>query len=144
MDRVTLAYEPDPSDGLGRLRASVVTGGFCGYAETWAQVDHLRDFSGKLMKFPLPPNHPTEFRLGYNELEGEDLVLRICVDASDPRGHLNVIVEIASDLGRHGSWEPRKRTQTNLVTHYPDVERFALQLGRLGETDATEAVLNGS
>ena len=144
MDRVTFTYEPDPSDGLGRLRASVATDDFRGCAETWAQVGQLRSFADRLRTFPLPPHQPTQFRLGYNELKGEDLVISICVDASDPRGHLNVAVEIASDLGRYDSGEPRRRVQTRFTTHYPDIERFALQLGRFGHIDASEAVLDGS
>lgn len=82
-------------------------------------------------------DEPTVFSMGYNCLEGEDLIGRIEIGPSDAVGNLFVRVEVADPQER---W---RRVRAEFRTHYPDVERFRAQLARMLEGDRTTAVLEG-
>jgi hypothetical protein len=134
---LTISYQHDPSDNVGRVRAQLEGGTFSGAGACWATPDMIEDFGRGLDAYPILAADPPSFKAGYCELQGDDVVIGVTIRPADPRGNLVVEVEIAEDNDR---WV---RVRTRFVTHYPQIEAFKRALLRVAKGEAEAAVLEG-
>lgn len=145
MSRLSLRYEYDESffdkrldrDDFGRLTVSVAAERFSGQGGFWVQWQEVREFGEALSAFPIESDKPLKARWGYDQLEGDDLILSIEIAPANRTGDLVVRVEIGDDLER---WA---RVRTSFLTNYPDLEAFRLAIGELMDRKIDEAVLGG-
>jgi hypothetical protein len=135
--RLTLGFDPDPTDGVGLLRFAVETQDFSGVGGFWAQHSDIEAFAAAVAVYPLPDAQPPSVRLGYNQLEGDDLIVSVQVRAADRRGGLIVYVEVADHL------DAARRVRTSFKTGYPELERFQVRLVRLAKGEVENAILEG-
>jgi hypothetical protein len=138
MDRLSVSFEPDSSDGVGLLRFAVETRDFAGAGGFWAQSSDIDAFAAALTVYPISTDKPPSVRLGYERHAGDDLIVAITIKPDDLRGTLRVVAELADYL------EPTKRVRTSFVTHYPELERFRHALVRLSKGEVDGAILEGS
>jgi hypothetical protein len=138
VNRLTASFDPDPADGVGLLRFAVKTQDFSGAGGFWAQRSDIEAFAAAVAVYPLPEATPPSVRLGYNQLDGDDLIVSVQVRAGDRRGGLMVYVEIADHL------DLARRLKTSFKTGYPELERFQQRLVRLAKGEVEEAVLDGA
>ena len=101
------------------------------------QWQDVEEFADTLSTYPLSADHPPTAQWGFNNHEGDDLIIRLEVKPIDRRGTLSVSVEIADDF------EPRRRVRAAFNTHYPQVEKFREGLVGVMRREVAEAVLSG-
>lgn len=134
MNSLSLRFEPDPEDTVGRLFLHVGAGSFKGAGFHWAQPSDLDAFATALSAFPIPAQQPAVLQLGYNDCEGDDLILGVEITPADGSGHLRVRVEVAD------MYEQRDRLRVSFQTTYSEVDIFRSSLehvARKGEGKAT-------
>ena len=137
MNSLSLRFEPDPHDCVGRLFVHVGTGSFSGSRFFWAQAQDLEEFATQLGSYPLSPDDLPTIRWGYNAAEGEDLLLFIQLSPSDRVGGVRVAVELAHP------YEPENRVRTSFETTYSDIDRFRTALPPLVRGEEAKATLLG-
>lgn len=125
MSQLVLAYTPEAQDDVSLLDVEVQAAGFAGRGASWTNDVALADFAAALGVYPISADQPAVFEMGFGRLEGDDLVARIEIGPADPLGRLLVQVELSD---RNDRW---RRVRTTFTTHYPDVERFARQIGKM-------------
>ncbi len=137
MSSLKVSYEHSADDDFGRLRLAVETPDFAGRGGFWVQWQDVEEFADTLSTYPLSADHPPTAQWGFNNHEGDDLIIRLEVKPIDGRGTLSVSVEIADDF------EPRRRVRAAFNTHYPQVEKFREGLVGVMRREVAEAVLSG-
>lgn len=137
MNSLSLRFEPDPHDCVGRLFVHVGTGSFSGSGVFWAQAQDLEEFATQLGRYPLSQDDLPTIRWGYNACEAEDLLLFVQVTPFDRVGGLRVAVELA-DL-----YDPQNRVRTSFKTTYSDIDRFRAALAPLVRGEEAKATLLG-
>lgn len=135
MDSLSLRFKPDPCDTVGRLFLHVGTASYKGEGFFWAQADGLADFAKAIAAYPISADQPAEVRFGYDQCEGEDLIIRIEIAPVDAIGHLRVRVEVA-DLN-----EPDNRLKVAFQTTYSEIDAFRVALGPLLNGQDAKATL---
>jgi hypothetical protein len=135
MNTLTLRYEPDPEDDVGKLWLTVQTERFVGSGFFWSYRDGVRGLADKLAAYPLP--EPAAEAWGYNKAETNDLILAVQITPVNCKGDLVARVEVA-DL-----YDVAQRLSTNFSTDYVSVDAFRQQLNALAEGKADEAMLGG-
>lgn len=146
--RLSFAYEYDASffnpdlpaekkDDFGRLTISVATDRFSGRGCMWVQWQDVKEFGEALAAFPITEDAPIVGRWGYNDGEGDDLILRVEIASADKRGNIVVRFEVADYV------EPAERVKASFLTNYPEIEAFRLEIAKLMDGDIDEAVLTG-
>ncbi len=146
--RLSFRYEYDASffaegleaherDDFGWLAIDVTTDRFCGRGGMWVQHQDVRKFGAALSVFPIAEAAPVVGRWGYNQGQGDDLILGLEVAPADKRGNLIVRFEIAD------SWTPAERVRASFLTNYPDIATFCGEIELLMDGKLQEAVLLG-
>ena len=138
MSQLTLSFEADEWTDTNRLGVEVCTEDFSGRGRGWIDRASVVDFASNLSNYPFTPENPVILAMGFNTLQGDDLIGRIEIGPADRLGNLYVKVEIAN---YHDRWQ---RVRTEFRTNYPDLERFQFRLRRLLAEGEPPAVLNGS
>ncbi len=91
---------------------SVVTDRFSARGGFWVQWQDVKEFGEALNTFPISAAHAVVAQWGYDEQEGDDLILRLEVGPADKRGNLAVRFEVADD------YEPANRARGSFLTNY--------------------------
>lgn len=145
MSKLVLKYEFDPSyldptlprDDFGRLSVLAETERFLGRGGFWVQWQDVKEFGESLGIYPIPSDRPIAVQWGFDMQEGDDLILRLEISPHDTRGNLRVEFEIADD------YDPQHRVKGSFVTNYPEIEAFRIDVARMMDREADQAVLNG-
>ncbi len=135
MAKLTIRYEPDPDDEVGKLWFEIEGARFSGTAFFWSNLSEVPDIVTALAHYPL--NEPASWKWGYNSAEGADRVLSFGVTQTDRSGSLEAIVEIA-DL-----YDCSNRLTTKLMIDYSSVATLCTELVAMAAQRKGEAVLNG-
>lgn len=135
MNSLSLRFEPEPHETIGRLFLHVGAAPFNGEGFFWAQPGSLADFEKALTAYPIPADQPAQVRFGYDHCEGNDLIIGIEIAPIDAIGHLRVSVEVA-DL-----YEPEKRLRAAFQATYAEVDAFRAELGPLLNGQDAKATL---
>ena len=102
----------------------------------WVQWQDLEEWAAKLVAYPL--DGPVEADWGQVPAGCDyQTVVGILVAAANRTGALEVRVTLTDRD------DPRFRCETVFTTRYPDLERFAAELGAMTKREAEEAVLRG-
>jgi hypothetical protein len=145
MSLLILRYRYDASffdpaldrDDFGLLTISVETERFGGQGDFWVQWQDVREFGDALAAYPLDERSPVVAQWGYNQQEGEDLILRLEIAPANKVGDLVVRFEIAD---QH---EPRERVRGSFRTNYLDIDAFRSAIAQLMDNKAEQALLRG-
>jgi hypothetical protein len=137
MSQLSIRTEPD-GDGLWRLWVNVLTDRFSGQGWGWGCLTDINEFASKLTTYPMPAGEPANFQLGYNGLQGNDLMVAVRIAPLGSLGTLEVRAEIADPD------DATCRLKAKFFTSYAGLDRFSSQLRRLATGERTEAVLEGS
>jgi len=145
MSSLTFRYEFNPSffdpklprDDFGRLTVSAQTAHFSATGGFWVQWQDIAEFGQSLGVFPIPKDAPIVAQWGLDQLEGDDLILRIEIAPANRRGDLAVRFEIADD------YEPQERVRASFRTNYPELTAFRDDIAKLVKNEIQEAVLVG-
>ena len=132
MSTLTLRFEPDPADDVGKLWMTVQTDRFNGTGFYWSYRDGIRGLSDKLSAYPLPQPAAEAWA------EAETVILALQIAPVGNLGDLTVSVEIA-DL-----YEVRQRLTASFSTSYVEVAAFKQQLDALSEGRTDQALLTGN
>jgi hypothetical protein len=135
MNSLSLRFEPEPHDTVGRLFIHVGAASFKGDGFFWAEPHGLEEFAQALAAYPIPADQPAEVRFGYNDCEGDDLIIGIAIAPVDAIGHLRVSVEVA-DL-----YQPDNRLSVAFQSTYSEVDTFRNALGPLLDGQEAKATL---
>lgn len=134
MNSLSLRFEPDPEDTVGRLILHVATASFEGSGFQWAQPSDLDTFVTGLSAYPITAEQPAVLHLGYGASEGDDMILGVKIAPANGSGHLLVRVEIA-DLYE------QDRLCTSFVTTYAEVDIFRRSVELISQRGEGEATL---
>ena len=136
MGILKVSYEyASNGDDFGRLRFVVETEDFAGRGGFWVQWQDVEEFAAALEDYPLSKDAPPMARWGFEDVQGNNLILGLAIRPIDARGTLGVSVEIADEL------EPKNRVRVELKTHYPQVAAFRERLFKIMRREADEATL---
>lgn len=135
MAKLTIRYEPDPDDEVGKLWLDVEDARFSGKAFFWSNLSEIPEILASLKQYPL--EQTLRWTWGYNALEGNDLVLSFSVTPEGRTGSLYANVELA-DL-----YDLANRLTTKLKTDYASVETLRAGLAEMVAHRKGDAVLNG-
>jgi hypothetical protein len=119
------------------LSVAVETDRFSGRGEFWVQWQDVVEFGESMSAYPIPYERPLLAQWGYEQLQSDDLILRIEIGPKDSLGELIARVEVADYR------EPRKRVRTLFRTGYPALELFGHDIAKLMAGEADVAVLLG-
>ena len=136
MAKLTIRYEPDPDDEVGKLWLDVEGTRFSGEAFFWSNLSEMPEIIAALKHYPL--NQTLRWTWGYNSSEGDDLVLSFSVTPVGCTGSLYASVELA-DL-----YDLANRLTTKLKTDYASVETLCAELAEMVSQRGGDAVLHGS
>ena len=136
MSCLTVWFEPDPTDDLGKLWMRVVSGPFAGSGFFWSYPNTLNELAERLAAYPL--GKPVEEKWGYEKLQGADVVLGLRIAPVGNKGDLVVETLIAdyADL--------QQRVSVNFATSYAELDLFRQRLGALAAGTSDEACLTGN
>lgn len=145
MSQLAFRYEYDASffdpkldrDDFGWLAVSASSEHFEGRGGFWVQWQDLREFGEALAPFPISADAPVVAQWGYDDQEGDNLIIRVEIAPDDPHGNLRVSFTIA-DLH-----ESQNRVRAVFITKYSDVQAFREQIAELMDGKIGEAVLSG-
>jgi hypothetical protein len=137
MSEMTLEFVADEHTDTNKLTIEVQTHPFSGSGWSWTDRASLEAFAAQLRLYPIQSEQPALFTMGYNQLEGDDLIGRIEIGPADPRGNLFVRVEVADPDVR---W---RRVRAEFRTHYPDLERFVARVAAMLDGGRETATLHG-
>ncbi len=135
MATLTIRYEPDPNDEVGKLWFDIEGARFSGAAFFWSNLSEVPDIVAALSQYPL--NEPVSWNWGYNSSEGADRVLSFSVTQTGRTGLLEAVIELA-DL-----YDLSNRLTTKLKIDYASVEALCAELVAMGDQRGGQAVLNG-
>ena len=145
MSKLTFRYQYDPShldralvDDFGYLEVAVETPDFSGRGGFWVQWQDVIEFGEALAAYPITDDAPVVGQWGYEMQEGDDLILRIEIKPTNPRGDLAVHYEVAD------MHEARNRIRGSFLTNYPQIAEFRAAITRLMDKEIDEAVLTGT
>ena len=136
MSNIKVRYEPDPDDDVGRIWLTLKTDQFAGHGFFWSDRDGLGDLAKGLAAYPLAG--PVGDAWGYENVEGDNVVLRIRVTPVSRKGDL-VADAVVADL-----YNLHQRVSVSFPTTYAEVDQFRQQLCALVEGQTDEAELSGS
>ncbi len=137
MNHLTLTYRFDAGDDDGWLGVEVKSENFSGRGGFWVQWQEVEEFGQSLRAYPITSDAPIVREWGYEQCEGDALVIGIKVAAANLTGELNVSVEVANNH------ETAERVRTSFLTHYPQLEAFSAGIASLMARASKEAVLLG-
>lgn len=135
MAKLTIRFEPDADDEVGRLWFDIEGARFSGTAFFWSNLSEIPEIVAALRHYPL--NEPVRQTWGYNSSEGDDLVLSFSVIPAGRAGSLYAKVKLADIHDREN------RLTTKLTTDYASIERLCVELTAMVAQRQGEAVLNG-
>jgi hypothetical protein len=124
-------------DDFGQLHLAVKTQAFSGRGRFWVQWQDVEELAEKLNSYPLSADDPPRAVWGYNDCQGDNVIIALEVKPINTRGTLRTSVEIA-DYD-----EPGRRVRTYFHTHYPQVAEFAAELLAVMRRERDEAELRG-
>ncbi len=132
MSSLTLRFEPDPADDVGKLWMTVQTDRFTGTGFYWSYRDGMTRFAEKLAAYPLSEPAAEAWA------EADNVILAVQIMPVGNLGDLVAQVEVA-DL-----YEVRQRLTATFATSYVEVAAFKQQLDALAEGRTDQALLTGS
>ena len=136
MSNLTLSYLETEGEDFGVLCASVETADFSGRGRACVQWHDVEAFAANLLAYSLL-DEPPVLRCGFNEGQGDDLIVSVEVKPADSRGGLTVSVEIADHV------KPTRRVRADFRSHYSELAAFQNALMQKGRGEVEEAVLAG-
>lgn len=134
MNQLTMRVVPD-GDGVWQIHLGLHNDTFAGRGWFWGDPEALTAFASKLTPYPLMA--PAELALGYDQMEGDDLMLLLSIRPVGNLGVLEARVEIADGD------DPACRLKAKLLTSYASLDRFVPQLRGLVSGARREAILLG-
>ena len=145
MNKLVISYKFDPSyfdkklppDNFGRLSLIVETEKFKGKAGFWVQWQDVVEFGESLNQYPIKQDAPISVQWGFDNQEGDDLIIRLKILPRGSRGELTASIELADD------YEPSQRLTVSFRTTYSAVELFRSDIAKLMKREIEEAVLLG-
>ncbi|MHA6721823.1 hypothetical protein [Sphingomonas sp. RS2018] len=145
MSKLTLRYEYDRSffdasaikDDFGRLSVDVETDRISVRGGFWVQWQDVVELGEDMHAFPITDGAPIRAQWGFDQQEGDDLILLLEITPADRRGNLKVRFEVADD------YDPSVRARGYFTTNYRDVEKFRVGIAHLMARETTEAMLVG-
>jgi hypothetical protein len=132
MAEISLRVVPD-GDGVWRIHLKAGNERFTGEGWTWGDPASLLDLAAQLTAYPL--QSPAALRLGYNDLQGDDLMLSLVLQPVGNLGAIEARVEIAD------ADDPSCRLKGKLRTTYAALDRFVPQLRGLAAGSRQSASL---
>lgn len=135
MATLTIRYEPDPDDEVGKLWFDIEGARFSGVAFFWSNLSEVPEIVAALNQYPL--NGSASWNWGFRSAEGADRVLSLSVMQTNRTGSLEVTVELA-DLDDRSN-----RLMTKLKTDYASLGTLCTELEAMAARREGEAVLNG-
>jgi hypothetical protein len=135
MAKLTIRYEPDHEDDVGKLWFDIEGARFSGAAFFWSNLSEMRDIVAELGRYPL--KGPSSWNWSYNSLEGADRVLSFGIMQTDRAGSLEAIIELA-DL-----YDLSHRLTAKIKVDYASVQTLSAELAAMAAQRKGEAVLNG-
>jgi len=134
MNQLTIRAVPD-GDGVWKMHLELQSESFSGRGWCWAGPESLKEFASQLAGCPLA--NDVTLRLGYDQMQGDDLMLLLNIHPIGNLGVLEAKVEIAD------ADDPTCRLKAKFHTSYASVDRFVPQLRALASGAREEAVLLG-
>jgi hypothetical protein len=134
MDRLTIQVVPD-GDGVWQMHFDLHSDAFSGRGWFWGAPESLSELAAELTTYPLVK--PPELVLGYDQLQGDDVMLLLSIGPLGNLGVLEARVEIADRD------DPTCRLKAKFQTSYVSIDRFVPQLLALVSGARTAAVLQG-
>lgn len=134
MNQLTMRVVPD-GDGVWQIHLDLHTDTFSGRGWFWGDPASLTAFASELTSYPLA--NPPALALGYDQMQGDDLMLLLSIRPFGNLGVLEARVEIADGD------DPTCRLKAKLWTSYGSLDRFVPQLHALVSGARSEAVLHG-
>tara|TARA_A100001391_G_C5050246_1_gene273242 strand:- start:807 stop:1220 length:414 start_codon:yes stop_codon:yes gene_type:complete len=131
-----IRYEPDPHDEVGRLWFNVKTSQFEGTAFFWSNLSEMAELIDRFGEYPLTEK-VTEM-WGFDDAQGEDVVLSLALMPSGPTGGIEVTVVVADQF------DLDQRLTTKLKTDYSKLQELLRDLKAMSEHRAGEALLTGT
>lgn len=132
MESLTIRVVPD-GDGVWQIHFELRNEAFSGRGWFWGAPESLSEFASELTTYPLVK--APALVLGYDQLQGEDVMLLLSIGPLGNLGVLEARIEIADRD------DPTCRLKAKLHTSYASVDRFVPQLRALGSGARTDAVL---
>ena len=132
MDRLTIRVDPN-GDGVWQIHFELHNEAFSGRGWFWGAPESLTEFASELTTYPLVK--APALVLGYDQLQGDDVMLLLSVGPLGNLGVLEARIEIADRD------DPTCRLKAKLHTSYASIDRFVPQLLALVSGARTDAVL---
>ena len=132
MDRLTIRVVPD-GDGVWQIHFELHNEAFSGRGWFWGAPESLSEFASELTTYPLVK--APALILGYDQMQGEDVMLLLSIGPLGSLGALEARIEIADRD------DPKCRLKSKLHTSYASIDRFVPQLLALASGSRTDAVL---
>lgn len=142
--KLVLRFDDD-FDGTGKLWANGSANGFAGEGAAWVGSEKLEEFAEALSQFPISEKVPPTISGGFwskvaNELSQEHLFIQVY--PADGRGHLNVLVRLATEVWPN-TQSAQHRVQFEILTGYQALLEFSQALKAVVQGKAEEAILIG-
>ncbi|MDQ1192767.1 hypothetical protein QE419_001533 [Brevundimonas vesicularis] len=134
MNQLTIRVVPD-GDRVWQIHFDLHTETFSGRGWFWGAPESLTEFASELSTYPLA-NEPA-LVLGYDQMQGDDIMLHLRIRPNGPLGALEARAEITDRD------DPTCRLKAKLLTSYASLDRFVPQLRALASGTRSEAVLLG-
>ncbi|MNV71134.1 hypothetical protein D3C71_1641380 [compost metagenome] len=134
MNQLTIRVVPD-DDGVWQIHFDLHTETFSGRGWFWGAPESLTEFASDLTAYPLV-NDPA-LVLGYDQMQGDDVMLHLSIRPFGTLGVLEARIDIADRD------DPTCRLKGKLLTSYASLDRFVPQLRALASRARSEAVLLG-
>lgn len=132
MDRLTIRVVPN-GDGVWQIHFELHSEAFSGRGWFWGAPESLSEFASELTTYPMVK--APALVLGYDQMEGDDVMLHLSIAPLGNLGVLEARIEIADRA------DPKCRLQAKLHTSYASIDRFVPQLLALVSGARTDAVL---
>lgn len=132
MDRLTIRVDSN-GDGVWQIHFELHNEAFSGRGWFWGAPESLTEFATELTTYPLVK--APALVLGYDQLQGDDVMLLLSVGPLGNLGVLEARIEIADRD------DPTCRLKAKLHTSYASIDRFVPQLLALVSGARTDAVL---
>ncbi len=134
MNQLTIRVAPD-DDHVWQIHLDLLTDTFSGRGWFWASPETLEKFTAALTEYPLLD--APSLVLGYDQMQGDDLMLFLSIG---PLGNLGVLEARVEMADRD---DPACRLKAKLLTSYANLDRFVPQLRALTAGARDEAILLG-
>lgn len=132
MDKLTIRVVPD-GDGVWQIHFELHSEAFSGRGWFWGAPESLSELASELTTYPLV--NPPALVLGYDQMQGDDVMLALGISPSGNLGALEAKIEIADRD------DPECRLKAKLYTSYASLDRFVPQLLAVVSGTRTDAVL---